>query len=47
LKGISKTTVKKEISHTDYIDVLESNQTQSRKVYSIRSFNHELFTYAQ
>jgi len=47
LKGISKTTVKKEISHNDYIDVLETNEKQSRKVYSIRSFNHELFTYAQ
>ena len=47
LKGISKTTVKNEISHNDYINALETNEKQSRQVYSIRSFNHELFTYAQ
>ncbi len=47
LKGISKTTVKNEISHKDYTDVLENNETKTRQVYSIRSFNHELFTYTQ
>ena len=47
LKGIPKATVKNEIEHNDYINVLKTNESQSRKVHSIRSFNHELFTYAQ
>ena len=47
LKIISKTTIETEITHKNYVKVLGTNEPQSRNVYSIRSFNHELFTYAQ
>jgi hypothetical protein len=47
LKGVSKTTVKNEISHADYLNVLHTDKTEKRNVCSIRSFNHELFTFAQ
>jgi len=47
LKGVSKTTVKKEICHADYVNVLTTDKTESRNVCSIRSFNHELFTFVQ
>lgn len=47
LKGLSKTVVKKEIHHKDYVHVLETNETIDKTVTSIRSFNHQPFTYAQ
>jgi len=47
LKGVSKTTVKKEICHADYVNVLTTDKTEKRNVCSIRSFNHELFTFVQ
>jgi hypothetical protein len=47
LKGVSKTTVKNEISHADYLNVLHTDKTEKRNVCSIRSFNHELFTFVQ
>jgi hypothetical protein len=47
LKGVSKTVVKKEIDHNDYVHVLETNEKIDKTVTSIRSFNHQLFTYAQ
>ena len=47
LKGVSKTTVKNEISHADYLNVLHTDKTEKRNTCSIRSFNHELFTFAQ
>jgi NurA-like 5'-3' nuclease len=47
LKGVSKVVVKKQIDHTDYEEVLNTDKTIDRKVTSIRSFNHQLFTYVQ
>ena len=44
LKGISKVVVKKEITHSDYNDVLETGKKISRDVVSIRSFEHQLYT---
>jgi hypothetical protein len=47
LKGVSKTVVKNEIKHDDYVKVFDTDETISRNVTSIRSFNHNLFTYVQ
>ena len=47
MKGVSKATVKKETSHDDYLKVLEDNEAEKRYVCSLRSFNHELFTFVQ
>ncbi len=46
-KGVSKTVVKKEIEHKDYVHVLDTNEKIDKTVTSIRSFNHQLFTYVQ
>ena len=45
LKGVSKVVVKNEISHNDYINVLNNNEPIKRDVISIRSFDHQLFTH--
>ena len=47
LKGVSKVVVKKEISHKDYQEVLQDNKPKTRIVTSIRSFNHQLYTFKQ
>ena len=47
LKGVSKTVVKNEISYKDYVNVLETNNSVSKAVTSIRSFGHQLYTYKQ
>ena len=47
MNGVSKVVVKKEITHKDYQEVLQDNQPKSRNVTSIRSFNHQIFTYQQ
>ena len=47
LKGVSKVVVKKEISHKDHQDVLQDNQPKTRAVTSIRSFNHQIYTFQQ
>ena len=47
LKGISKVVVKNQISHEDYKKVLLTNKPIDRKVISIRSFNHQLYTVKQ
>ena len=47
LKGISKAVVKNNIQHDDYKEVLETNIPISRDVVSIRSFQHQLYTYKQ
>ena len=47
LKGVSKVVVKKQISHSDYEHVLNTDEPVNRTVTSIRSFNHQLFTYVQ
>ena len=47
LKGISKAVVKNNIQHDDYKEVLETNIPINRDVVSIRSFQHQLYTYKQ
>ena len=47
LKGVSKTVVKKEVDHKDYTHVLNTDEKIDKTVTSIRSFNHQLFTYVQ
>ena len=47
LKGVSKAVVKNNIKHDDYKDVLETNVSIKRDVVSIRSFQHQLYTYKQ
>ena len=47
LKGVSKVVVKKQIDHTDYEEVLNTDKPIKKTVTSIRSFNHQLFTYVQ
>ena len=47
LKGVAKVNVKNEISHMNYFNTLYTDKKCTRNVCSIRSFNHELFTYTQ
>jgi len=47
LKGVSKTVVKNEIKHDDYVNVLDKGKSQARDVVAIRSYNHQLFTVQQ
>jgi hypothetical protein len=46
-KGVSKATIKYDMDHKDYINVLNDNKPIQKEVVSLRSFNHELFTYFQ
>ena len=39
--------VKKETDHKDYTHVLNTDEKIDKTVTSIRSFNHQLFTYVQ
>jgi hypothetical protein len=39
--------VKNEITHNDYVNVLNTDTKEIRSVCSIRSFNHQLVTYVQ
>ncbi len=43
-KGVSLSISKKTMTFADYKRVLDSNQTQTRTIYGIRSFNQQLFT---
>jgi hypothetical protein len=47
MKGVSKVVVKKEITHKDYQDVIDTNIPLIKNVTSIRSFNHQLYTFKQ
>ena len=47
LKGVSKVVVKKDITHNDYVKVLESNEPNKKKVVRITSKNHQLYTITQ
>ena len=47
IKGASKVVVKNDIEHEDFKHVLDSNESISKDVYSIRTFNHQLFTILQ
>ena len=46
-KGVSKVVVKKEIKHGNYVTVIETNEIVKHEVVSIRSFNHQLYTFKQ
>ena len=45
LKGVSKTVVENEINNEGYVNVLETNDPEMRKVMGFRSYDHEVFTY--
>ena len=48
LKGISKVVVKKEINHSDYLDIINEKEKPIKKdITSIRSFEHQSYTYVQ
>ena len=46
-KGVSKTIVEKEITHEDCVAVLQTNTPLEKTVMSIRSFDHQLYTFSQ
>jgi hypothetical protein len=43
LKGIGRTTVKKDIKFDDYKDCLFNNKTKMNKMYSLNSNKHEMY----
>ena len=43
-KGVSLSVSDKTMEFADYKRVLDSNQSQTRTIYGIRSFNHQLYT---
>ena len=43
-KGVSLAISDKTMEFSDYKRVLDSNQTQTRTIYGIRSFNQQLYT---
>ena len=43
----SKVVVKNEITHDDYVQVLQTNVPIYRNITSIRSFKHQVFTMVQ
>ena len=45
LKGVSKSVVENEITHQDYKNVLDTAESIKRDVTSIRSIDHQLYTY--
>ena len=47
LKGVSTIVVENEIKAQDYKDALEKGTIAKRDVTSLRSFNHQVYTYAQ
>ena len=48
IKGVSKVVVKKEIKHSNYSDISPGKETSiKRDVTSIRSVNHQAYTYVQ
>ena len=47
LKGISKTTVEKDINHNDYVKTKESSVNIEKDMTTIRSFKHRIYTIKQ
>jgi hypothetical protein len=43
-KGVSLSISEKTMDFADYKRVLDSNQSQTRTIYGIRSFNQQLYT---
>jgi hypothetical protein len=46
-KGVSKPVVKKELTRDDYHNVLQTGESVQKDVTSIRSFNHQVYTFVQ
>ena len=46
-KGVSLAISDKTMDFNDYKRVLDSNNSQTRKIYGIRSFNQQLFTFVE
>ena len=44
IKSVYKMVVKRESKHDDYVNVIE-NKALEKEVVSIRSFNHQLYTF--
>ena len=44
-KGVKKLVVKKEIKHSDYLDVLFNNKTMHHQMNTIRSESHQINSY--
>ena len=44
-KGVKKTVVKKEIKHSDYLDVLFNGVTMHHQMNTIRSELHQISSY--
>ena len=48
IKGVSKVVVKEEISHSNYLDIInEKEATINKDVTTLRSFNHQTYTLVQ
>jgi hypothetical protein len=45
LKGVSKAVVKNDIQHKDYVDVISTDEVLIKEVVSLRSFEHQIYTY--
>ena len=43
-KGVSKAVVKKEITNSNFKEVLDTGEPIEKDVYSLRSFNHSVYT---
>ena len=44
-KGVKKNVIKKDISHSYYLDCLQSNQIMRHKMNTIRSDHHQISSY--
>ena len=44
-KGVPKVIIKNEIDHKNYNDVIETGEPVIRDVTTIRSFDHQIYTY--
>ena len=47
LTGVSKVVAKTQIKHDNYGNVIETNEALNKVVVSMRSFNHQLYTFKQ
>ena len=45
LKGVSTAVVENEIEHKDYVDVISTNKVIKKDVVTLRSFDHQIYTY--
>ena len=44
-KGVKKNVIKKDIKHSDYLDVLNNNKTMHHQMNTIRSESHQINSY--